>query len=83
MAIRKVPTATGGEVQVRDEEFDTVAEPWSLYKLKGGGTVKIRTTALMIGRVLDEHGEPTYTPDGQPNLLISSQSQVVASEDKE
>lgn len=80
MKIRKLRTPDGQEIQVRDVDFDSVTEPWSVYKLQDGGTVKLRATALTISRVLDAEGKPTFTPDGQPNVIVQSATQVVASE---
>jgi len=78
--ITRVPVFGGGEVSAREVEFDPVKEPWSEYKLLDGGTVRIRTTAVKIFRVVDAAGKPTYQPDGQPMIVVSQNFQVVASE---
>jgi hypothetical protein len=80
MKIRRVTQPDGTELQVRDEEFEIVREEWSEYRLKDGGKVRLRATALMISRVLDSEGKPTYTPDGQPALIVNNTIQIVASE---
>jgi len=80
MKTRKVSMPDGSEVQVRDEDFEIVREEWSEYRLKDGGKVRIRATALAISRILDAEGKPTYGPDGQPALIVSNQVQVVAAE---
>ncbi len=80
MKIRKVTLPGSGEVSVRDVDFDVVREDWSVYKLKDGGTVRIRATALVISRLLDAQGKPTYLPDGSPAILVNNQVQVVATE---
>lgn len=78
--IRRLPLPNGGTVDAREEEFDVVKEEWCVYRLKDGGTVRIRATANSIFRILDAEGKPTYTPDGQPNVLVQQAFQVVASE---
>jgi hypothetical protein len=80
MKIRKITTADGSELNVRDEEFEVVREEWSEYRLKDGGKVRLRATALAISRVLDAEGKPTYGPDGQPAFVVNNQVQVVAFE---
>lgn len=80
MKIRKMPLPGGGEVPVRDVEFEPVTEPWCVYKLTDGGTVRIRATALVISRLLDPDGKPAYMPDGQPSVWVQHNVTIVASE---
>ena len=80
MKIRKVPVPGGGDVNVRDVDFEVVREEWSEYKLKDGGAVRIRATALVISRILDAQGKPTHNPDGSPAVMINNQVQIVASD---
>jgi hypothetical protein len=77
--IRRIPTPDG-EVQAREEDFEPVQEPWSVYRLKDGGEIRVRATILSICRVLDAEGKPTFMPDGQPAMLVQNEVQIVASE---
>jgi hypothetical protein len=68
------------ELPARELEFETVNEPWSEYKLSGGGRVKSRSTLLRVYRVVDDNGKPAYQPDGQPYLIVTLAPQLIASE---
>ncbi len=78
--IRRVPAPGGGEQLIREIDFEIVHEDWSEYRLKDGGTVRLRATALKIARIVDENGKPLTTPDGDPAISVNPQIQVVASE---
>jgi len=80
LKLRKINVPGRGELTVRDVEFDVIREEWSEYKLKDGGTVRIRATALTISRLVDAQGKPTNNPDGTPAILVNQQLQIVANE---
>jgi hypothetical protein len=78
--IKKMPVAGMGEVNVKDVDFNIVREEWSEYTMEGGGSIRIRATALRISRIVDAQGKPTYQPDGQPAVVVNSQVQIIASD---
>jgi hypothetical protein len=80
MATRKIAQPDGTEMIVRDADFDPMEEKWSEYRLRDGGSVRIRATAQSIAHVLDSEGKPTTLPDGQPNMWVQYQVQIVARE---
>lgn len=75
------------KVKVGDQEFDTIEvnfeiedEYWNVYNLVDGGTVRLKTTVQKILRILDADGNPTFTPDGDPNIMIRHRTDVVSSD---
>lgn len=70
----------GQSFTVREEDFEPVREDWNEYHLTDGGRVRVRTTVTKIMRVLDANGQPKYTADGDPEVLVASASQVIATE---
>jgi hypothetical protein len=80
LKIRKIPLPDGSEVNGVDVDFEVVREEWSEYRLKDGGSVRLRATALKISRIVDAQGKPTYQPDGQPALVVNNQVQLTASD---
>lgn len=59
-------------------DFEIAREEWSEYLLVDGGRVRIKTTPLKIYRVLDEHGEPALTAEGDPFIYVRYNTQIVA-----
>ena len=68
------------EIEVLDLDFEAVSEAWNDYRLLDGGTVRIKTIALRISWILDEHGQRTYTPEGDPNIMVNHTTNVVCTE---
>ena len=80
MAIIKTLKAPDGtEVKAREVPFRVVEEHWNEYALEDGTTVRLRTSAVKILQILDENGEPAKTPDGDPNIVVNHQTNVVTS----
>ena len=67
------------EYDVIEQQFDIRAENWSEYKLLDGGIVRLKTTAQKIYRVLDTAGQPAFTAEGDPHILVRHSTQVVSS----
>ncbi len=72
-------------IKVDDEEkeaievdFEIAREEWNEYLLADGGRVRIKTTPLKVFRVLDEHGEPALTSEGDPFIYVRYNTQIVA-----
>lgn len=59
-------------------DFEIAREEWNEYVLADGGRVRIKTTPLKIFRVLDEHGEPALTAEGDPSIYVRYNTQIVA-----
>lgn len=55
-------------------------EPWTEYTLSDGTKLRIKTTILKVFRVIDSAGNPDYTAEGDPNILVRSKNELVASE---
>ena len=73
-------------IRVGDQEFDAIeqqfdigSEHWNEYRLLDGGIVRLKTTAQKIYRVLDAAGQPAFTSDGDPHVLVRHSTQVVSS----
>ena len=68
------------EVNAREEDFEIVREDWNEYRLLDGGSVRVKTTVARIFRVLDEEGRPVYDQDGDPQVVVRHNTQIVAAE---
>jgi len=68
-----------GDYDVMEMEFSIRREDWNDYEFADGGRVRLRTTVLKIFRVLDEHGEPARTADGDPWYIVRHKTDVVPS----
>jgi hypothetical protein len=63
----------------REEVFEPIPEPWSVYVTNTGLRVRVRQSVVRIRRLLDEQGTPMFMPDGvTPSISVDSQLQVVA-----
>ena len=75
------------KLRVGDEELDAIEmqfeikkEEWSEYKLYDGGTIRLKTSAHKIVRVVDGDGNPVRTEDGDPRMIVRHNTQVVSSD---
>ena len=68
------------EVNAREEDFEIVREGWNEYRLLDGGSVRVKTTVARIFRVLDDDGRPVYDQDGDPQVVVRHNTQIVAAE---
>lgn len=78
--IREQTFPDGITRKIEELDFDIVKEDWSEYQLSDGTYMKMKTVVLKVFWVLDDQGNRTYTPDGDPNLLVRNSNQVIASE---
>lgn len=79
----------GGRTQIRVEgelldvmehDFEIAREGWNEYKLLDGGVIRVKTTVQRIFRVLDEQGKPKTSREGDPEVIVRHNTQVVAIE---
>jgi hypothetical protein len=70
----------GQEIDAVEQAFDISSEDWSVYKLADGGIVRVKTTVQKIYRVVDANGKATFSPEGDPNVLVKHSTQIVASD---
>ena len=68
------------EVNAREEDFEIVREGWNEYRLLDGGSVRVKTTVARIFRVLDDDGRPVYDQDGDPQVVVRHNTQIVAAD---
>lgn len=73
-------------IKVGDQEYDAIeqqfeirGENWNVYQLLDGGAVRLKTTAQKIYRILDAAGQPAFTAEGDPHVLVRHSTQVVSS----
>ena len=70
----------GGQTKnVREETFRATKEEWDEYTLGNGDRVRIKLVVHKIYRVLDAQGNPAFTADGDPEIVVRHQAQVTAS----
>lgn len=74
--VTKVQLANGEECDAIELDFEIRDE----YKLLDGGRVRLKTSVLRMFRVLDANGNPAYTPEGDPFILVRHNTQVVTTE---
>ena len=60
----------------KDDTFSTRREEWNEYLLEGGVTVRLKTVAMRIQRVIDVTGNQVTAPDGSPVVRVSHQTLV-------
>lgn len=78
--VTKVQIANGEERDAVELDFEIQNEQWDEYRLLDGGRVRMKTSAQRMFRVLDEHGNPAYTPEGDPFILVRHNTLIVAME---
>ena len=66
------------EVYVREEQFEIAREEWNEYRLLDGGRVRVKTSVFRIFRIVDESNTPQFTAEGDPELIVRHNTQVVA-----
>ena len=76
----KIQIENGEELDAIELDFETHKEEWDEYRLLDGGRVRLKTSALKIFRILDPDGNPAYTPDGDPFILVRHSTQIVSTE---
>lgn len=64
---------------VREETFQATKEEWDEYTLGNGDRVRIKVVVHKILRVLDANGNPVFTNDGDPEMVVRHQVQVTVS----
>jgi hypothetical protein len=67
-------------MDVMEQDFEIVREEWNEYKLLDGGIIRVKTTVQRIFRALDDQGKPRNTPEGDPEMIVRHNTQVVATE---
>jgi hypothetical protein len=65
-------------IDVSEEDFEIIQEPWNEYRLLDGGTIRLKTTVQRIFRVLDAQGKPKVNDEGDPEVMVRHGTQVVA-----
>ena len=69
----------GQDFDAIEQQFEIGKEEWSEYKLFDGGVIRLKTTVQKIFRVVDANGNPAFTADGDPHVVVRHQTQIVAS----
>lgn len=67
------------EVDVLELDFEVVREEWNEYRLLDGGRVRIKAIPQKIFRALDAEGKPSFTPEGDPNIIVRNSLNIVTS----
>ena len=67
----------GIERDALEMDFTIKNNEWNEYALSDGTTVRLRTLAVRIFRVLDDDGEPSFTAEGEPELFVWQNTTVM------
>ena len=73
MAKIKIPTADGGAIEGEEVQFNTLAEPWCVYRLEDGYTVRLRlvVTQIIKASQRDVDGNPIYVARSSNVMAVS------------
>jgi hypothetical protein len=69
----------GSDLRGVEIEFDTIKEAWSEYNLADGTRLRIKHNLLKAFRLVDEHDQPLFDANGDPEVFINGGVVVVAS----
>jgi hypothetical protein len=72
-------TIGGVEYEGKEVDFKIVKEEWNEYELYDGGRVRLKTSAQKIVQVFQEDGKPLLTKEGDPQIMVRHNTQVVSS----
>ena len=69
--MRKV-VVNGKEVMATQVGFSTIGEPWAEYRLEDGSTARVKFVMTRILKTEERTpaGDPVYSFDGQPILVV-------------
>lgn len=71
--IVRVPTADGRQVEGEETEFKAVSEPWCVYQLQDGYTIRMK---LVVTQVIKT---PQKDADGNPVYVVRSSNVLAVS----
>ena len=80
MTVQQIDVA-GRPRNVREEAFEVEKELWNEYKLANGDRVRIKIVVGKIFRGLDAEGNPEFTVEGDPDIVVRHQVHITASSD--
>ena len=66
----KIRLPDGSERNALDMDFTVKSEEWNEYSLDDDTTVRLRTSAVRVFRLMDDDGEPSFTAEGEPELFV-------------
>ena len=66
----KIRLPDGSERDALEMDFTVKSEEWNEYSLDDDTTVRLRTSAVRVFRLLDDDGEPSFTAEGEPELFV-------------
>ena len=70
----------GKEYEVREESYDVIREDWAEYLMASGVRVRVKPQVVKLFRILDDNGQPAFTPQGDPFVIVRHQVVLVSSE---
>ncbi len=66
----KIRLPDGSERDALEMDFAVKKEEWNEYSLDDDTTVRLKTSAVRVFRLLDDDGEPSFTAEGEPELFV-------------
>lgn len=68
----------GRNVRGYELDFTVKEEGWYEYTLEDGTTLRVKHVLLKVFQIVDDNGNPSIVPTGEPEILITSSATVVA-----
>lgn len=75
----KIPLPNGQVVDAVEVSYSIVKEEWNEYEMADGGRVRVKASVQKMLRVLDANGKGAVTEEGDPQVLVRSNIEVVSS----
>jgi hypothetical protein len=74
-----IKLSDGREVWGIEQDYEIAKEDWNDYRLADGGRVRVRISAERIFRIVDKDGKPLFQANGEPEVVVRHNVQIVAS----
>lgn len=68
------------EYELREESFEIFRQDWAEYVTESGMRVRVKPEVFKIYRAYNEQGEPAFTDQGDPLVIVRNQVLIAVSE---
>ncbi len=78
--VREMTLPDGRVAKLHAVEFETEQEGWNEYTLSNGMKVRAKNVVTRISLLLDDDGNPILDPNGDPQVFVDGNVNLVVSE---